>query len=281
MVIGAAAIDYASTRYNIQTSRKYTFLCEIGEGPVPVEWENATAVSVEVAQLERSGEAGAAYADCPPAASKAKNNADWNKSLTRWLKTNQVLTLQQSPTIKAVSKIGESESEFRIRLQQMGREQRDEQVEVLRRKYTTRLDTLQDRLRRAEQAIERQQAEARAAQLNTVASIGQSLLGAFLGRKATPAIRSAGSAIGRMSRESGDVGRAEDNADALRQQIQAIESELQTEIDRIGAAFDAQNESLEEVTITPKATDIAIQFVGLAWAPYTRDAQGRLSPAWE
>jgi len=59
----------------------------------------------------------------------------------------------------------------------------------------------------------------------------------------------------------------------------APEAELQREVDTIDSGFDALSEPLEQVTIAPKSADIHILFVGLAWAPHTRDAQGRLAAA--
>ena len=280
MAIGAASIDYASTRYGIQQSRKFMAMSEINDGPVEVDWEQATLITLDASALDQRADAQAAYAELPAAASKPKNYAEWNKAFARWLRTSQPLTLLQSPALKVTSKPDEDEAAFRIRLQQIAREDRDTQVEAMRRKYATRMDALQDRVRRAEQAIEREQAQARNAQINTLASVGQSILGAVFGRKSGVSLGRAGSSIGKLTRESGDVGRAEENADALREQLQKLEAELQDEITRIESGYDAQTEKLEEVALAPKTTDVAIQFVALGWAPYTRDEQGRLSPAW-
>lgn len=280
MAIGAASVDYASTRYGIQQTRKFMALSEINDGPVELDWEQATLINLDAADLDKKADAEAAYAELPAAASKAKNYAEWEKAYARWLRNSQALTLLQSPTFKVTSKPDEDEAAFRIRLQQIAREDRDEKVEAMRRKYASRMDTLQDRVRRAEQAIEREQAQARNAQINTLASVGQSILGAVFGRKSGVSLGRAGSSIGKLTRESGDVGRAEENADALREQLQKLEAELQDEIKRIESGYDAQTEKLEEIALAPKTTDVAVQFVALGWAPYTRDENGRLAPAW-
>jgi hypothetical protein len=280
MIIGLALVDFVNARYAVQVSRKRMLMVELSDGPVAVDWAQANELAFEAGRLARSGDAEATYSDVPAAGARAKNYAEWDKDLARWLRTNEALTLLQSARFKAVSKPDESERDFRIRLQQLGREQRDEQIEALRKKYASRIDALQDKLRRAEQQVEKEQAQAREAQFNTVAAVGQTLLGLFVGRKARGVSR-AGSSIGRMTRESGDVGRAEENLATLQQQLQELEAELQQEIEQIEQGFDAQAEPLEQLAITPKATDIAVQFVGLVWAPHVRDADGRMQPAWE
>ena len=128
----------------------------------------------------------------------------WNRDFAGWLFRTQKVDLLKSPSTKEVSKPGESERDFRVRLQQSGREARDKQSDSLRRKYAPKIAALQDRIRRAGQMVERQQAESRSSQMQAAISVGASILGAFLGRKtisaanigrATTAIRGAGRAI--------------------------------------------------------------------------------------
>src|SRR6185436_17873302 len=97
----------------------------------------------------------------PAIAGKAKSYADWNKDFGGWLFRTQKVDLLKSPATKEVSTPDESERDFRLRLQQSGREQRDKGAESLRQKYAPKIATLQNRLRRAEQQREKQQTEAR------------------------------------------------------------------------------------------------------------------------
>jgi hypothetical protein len=59
-----------------------------------------------------------------------------------------------------------------------------------------------------------------------------------------------------------------------------LEAELQVELDRLDVALDPATAPLETVELAPKSGDITVHFVGLAWAPYRRDAQGLRQPAW-
>jgi hypothetical protein len=47
------------------------------------------------------------------------------------------------------------------------------------------------------------------------------------------------------------------------------------------AKIDTQNEQLETVSIKPKKTNISVQIVTLAWAPFWRDDSGEATPAWQ
>jgi len=86
-------------------------------------------------------------------------------------------------------------------------------VGKIRRKYDSKFNTLQNRLLRAEQAIAREQEQAKSQKMKTVISFGTALLGSLLGRKKVSAssARSFGTAMksaSRMQKESMDVKRA-------------------------------------------------------------------------
>ncbi len=112
---------------------------------------------------------------------------------------------------------------FRIRLQQSAREQRDEMVGQLRDKYASKIAVLQERLRRAQQAVDKQAEQAKQAKLQTAISFGSTLLSAFTGRKVSSStISRASSAFRGVSRsmdESKDVARAGDTVAAIQQQL--------------------------------------------------------------
>jgi len=64
----------------------------------------------------------------------------------------QKLELFHCPSLDQLSKPGESERDFRIRLQQAAREARDRQADELKKKYAPKLAALGERKRKAEQA---------------------------------------------------------------------------------------------------------------------------------
>lgn len=53
----------------------------------------------------------------------------------------------------------------------------------LRQKYATAFARLDERVRRAKMTLEEQEAQAKSQQYQTAASLGETILGSFLGRK--------------------------------------------------------------------------------------------------
>lgn len=285
MVLGNTQVRFSGSKAGIDVTEERVLLTPFSEGPVAVSWDDAMDVGIPVADLETSPSPGGQFVALPSAASQAKNYLAWTKDLEAWLYRNQKIDLLKSPATNEVSKPGESERDFRVRLQQAARELRDQESERLRQKYAPKIAALQDRIRRATQMVERQQAESRQSQLQTAVSVGATLLGAFLGRKAvslstigkaTTAIRGAGRAM----KESKDVAHAEENVAALQQQLADLEAQFKAEADALAMATDPLSEALTTVSVKPTKSDIVVKLVALAWIPQWRDAQGGLTPAW-
>jgi hypothetical protein len=279
-IIAAADVTLSSSKFGIQETRRTLRLGAINDGPVPLDWAEAQAVDLTTDDLEREGLEPAQYADLPGPAARAKSYDEWEKLLARWLRTGETMTLLESPTLKAISKPGESERDFRIRLQQLAREARDEQLATLRKRYQPKIAQLEERLRKAEDALAREQAEASQQKWDIAASVGGSLLGALFGRKRGVSTSRIGSSVGRLQRGSQDVNRAEESVVTVQNQLVELENELQAEITHVENSFDALAEQLSEVVITPKAGDVVVHFVALAWVPYLRDEQGMVEPLW-
>ena len=286
MLLGGAQVRFSDGKASVDVTQDVAMLAPITDGAVPVDWDHAAKVALALSDLEQVPTEGAQFAALPAAASKAKSYETWNKDFSGWLFRNQKVDLLRSPGTKEVSRPGESERDFRIRLQQSGREARDKQSDSLRQKYAPKIAALHDRIRRAGQMVERQQAEFRSSQMQAAISVGASILGAFLGRKtisatnigrATTAIRGAGRAI----KESQDVGQAEENVSALQQQLADLEVQFKTETDALAASTDPLNEKLETISLKPTKTNIAVKLVALAWTPHWRDGKGVLTPAWQ
>jgi hypothetical protein len=285
MLLGASQVRVSDSKAGVDLTQDVTVLAPISDGAVAVDWDHAAEVAVALADLESSPAEGAQFGSVPSTASKAKSYEAWSKDLSNWLFRTQKVDLLKSPSTKEISKPGESERDFRVRLQQVGREQRDKQSEGLRQKYAPKIASLQDRIRRAEQMVERQQVESRSSQVQAAISVGATILGAFLGRKAisatnigkaTTAIRSAG----RVMKESQEVGQAQENVAVLRQQLADLEAQFKVEADAFAATTDPLNEQLEAISLKPTKANIAVKLVALAWTPHWQDAKGTMSSAW-
>ena len=284
-VAGFAEVHYSSATHKVSETQALALAAEIGDGPVPVDWDDAEVLTLDAGDLNGKPLAGATFADLPKAATTGKAYTKWQKDLLKHVRQDRPLKLYKCKSPKLTSGALESEGDFRARLSQLAREERDLQAEKLRKKYASKLKTLQDRLRRAEQAIQKETEQAQQKRMETFVNVGSALLGAALGRKVmsrTNASKtsSALKSVGRMQKEQMDIGRAKETAEAVSEQIAELEAELEQEIATLESATDPTTLGLEEVLVKAKSSDITLDAFALVWLPYRKDAQGRVSADW-
>jgi hypothetical protein len=285
MLLGSSTVRFVDAKAGIDVTQEGIFLTPVTGEAIPVNWPNATEANVAVTDLEKSPQEGAQYAEMPGVAGKAKSYEGWSRDFATWLYGSRKLELLKRPGSKELSRPGETERDFRIRLQEAAREQRDQWAEQLRKKYAPKTAALEERLRRAQQAVAREKEQVTQQGLQTAISVGATLLGAFLGRKAVGATNigratTAARGVGRVLKERQDIGRAEETVEGIQQQIRDLEAEFTSEMAALETKTDPLTERLEIVAVKPKKTDIAVRLVALAWAPQWQDPQGKRIPAW-
>jgi len=284
-VLGSLNLHYTSAKQGIDLSRRLAFAAPLAEGPVPLDWDQAVSLAVDPSELSPKPAAGALFAELPAEGKKPRAYDAWRKDLARWVRQNCALRLQRSQRFGLTARPEESGAEFMARLTQTGREQRDLEVEKLRRRYADKFTALKDRLMRAEQAVMREQEQLSAKKVETAISFGTAILGAFLGRKALSStsagrLGTAAKSAGRLRKESMDTARAQESAEAVKARMAELDQALQADIDKLETAFDPAAEKLQEIVVAPTPAGITQEFFGLVWLPYRRDAQGKALPAW-
>ena len=226
---------FTDAKKNVDETRDVVVVTPITDAAVAVDWTAAAEADFALDDLAKEPAADAAFADLPRAAQQAKNYADWTKSFGAWLAREQALELVRSPSLDVVSKPNESDRDFRVRLQQAAREARDARVAALRQKYAPKLQALQERLRRAEQAKAREQEQVTSSRMQAGISLATTVIGAMFGRKALSAstlgrATTAARGVGRSMKESQDVARAGETVAAVQAQIQELEASLNADI---------------------------------------------------
>lgn len=277
-----ARVHFSDAKRKFAETRNFAYAVEISEGPLPVDWENAFGIDVDPAGLSQ-GIPSPVMSEVASPGLDPKAYVRWGKDFLKWLPQNAMMTLMTCPSLKEVARPGESPSDFAARIALMKRELRDAEVEKIRRKYASKLTTLQNRLMRAEQAIEREAEQAKHKKMETAISFGTAIASALLGRKvntySASRVGTAVSKAARLQKESGDVARARETAGAVRQEIADLDARLEEEINAITTVGSPETEIQEEF-IRPKASGMNLILLGLLWLPYSRDAQGGIAPLW-
>jgi len=282
-ILGQARLHYVDKKAAVDAWQSMALLAPVDGASA--QWGEASELPADAGTRLGNGPAeGASFEESPAAVTNAGAWAEWKKSLATALYQSRPLKLFRCDALDAVSTPGESLAEFKARLSHSGREQRDADVEALRKRWAPKLQTLQNAVQRAQKALADQQSQASGQTLDTVVTVGTTLLGAFLGRKtlsvtnlnrARTALRSGS----RTVKERQDVGSAQQQLEGARKQLADAEAEFQEETEKLDVSATPDALAVVEFTVPPRKSDIAVGNLLLAWTPWRAGSDGVPAPA--
>ncbi len=282
-LLGLAKVRFTKTSAGIDTWDDVSMLAAVDDDLAFDPWDQGELSHDGPPELEKTPQDGAFFSSMPADLAKPKKYSSLATALKEFLYRTHRLTVWKSKSRKETSQPGETEGDFRARLAQILREERDLDVEKLRQKFAPKATALHEQLRKAEQRKAKEADQAKSQTMGTMLSIGTSLLSAFLGKKtmsvgnvsrAATAARSAT----KLAREKADIGYAEENIEATQQRLRDLDAEFKAEVEKIQQTLNADAIPLEEITLQPKKTDINVSTVALAWTPWSVDASGNAAP---
>ncbi len=276
-ILARAIVRYSLASAGIEEHREVISLAPAPTSLGESAWDGARQLAEppEIEPAPRSG----SFAPLPPVLAGPRGYATLATALKNSLARTSRLTAWRAPAINEVSRPGESEGDFRIRISQRVREWRDAELEKVRSRQAGKLATVTDRIERARQKVERERAEAKNQSLQTYVSIGSAVLGAVLGRKkissttigkAATSMRSAS----RATRQQADVAHAEESLLALEEKRRQLEEEVDRELERIRLESAPERIPLEALDIPARKTDTTVEEVVLAWVPRAERPSG-------
>jgi len=275
---------FASARLHFVSAREKIDLWEDCTLLVPAvtdhgdAWAEAECTRGKPSPLDIEPAPNPSYEPLPPDAVKAASMKHFLTRAASWLYQEQTLSVWYCQKPRASSDPGEERGSFAERLLQIDRENRDLQVEKLRESFEKRFMTVQDRVRRAEQKLEREKSQYSHQRTQTAVSVGATIMGALLGGRigtgsvgrATTAVRGAT----RASRERQDIASAERELEVQRERLAELEKEFNEKLGLMEEPLRAEELVLEEKLVRPRKSDTHIHRSGLLWVPVVRNADG-------
>jgi len=165
-VLRAAKIYISEPKYDLDGNHRAADVTKIGAGTKEIDW--STAVKLPPTVLKHSHDTPnepCRFAELPGIALVERNFDEWGDDFVDKIYREGAFDVLKSPSVGMYSRPGESERDFRVRLIEDAREERDRRVDALREKYGSRLERLEDQLERAEEDLDEQKAQASSAKM--------------------------------------------------------------------------------------------------------------------
>jgi hypothetical protein len=261
-LMATVTLHYVRASHGLDRWEERVIVAPLSDGS---PWESAELLDPEDVELHREAPEGARFI-VPPAGSIGKSRfRSYPKQIRSHVYQDLPKRLWRCKPLKLESEADETKAEFAARVQLASREQRDAEVEKLRKRFATKVERTQERIRRAQGRLDRERSQYDQQKLQTGISMGATVLGAIFGRggigRATTTARSAG----RVARERDDVLRAEDEVRELEQTLRALEIEVEEEIRAVQTELESTPLEIEEIVVRPRKSDLEVANLKLAW----------------
>jgi hypothetical protein len=268
-VLGVGAVNFVDDKRNVREQQNVTMLVAPPSSAGLVRWDEASQLDLDHSELAGQPEEGAVFGETPAAINTAKKLATLSSDLADYLYRNLTYPLLYSPALKVYSEPGEDERAFKIRLQQVAREQRDAEVDKLADKFEAKLNSLTEKLRREEVELQKDQSAYDARKQQEMLSAGGSLLNLFGGRrkKLTSALGSASQKRQMTERAKLEVQESHETIAQLNQEIADLQSELASVSQTAAERWDQALSQIEPYAVRPRKSDVDVQRLAVAWTP--------------
>jgi hypothetical protein len=267
-LLGMGSVHFVKNTKAVQVEEEEAFslLAQPPRSIGTVRWEQAEALQLATRDLLDRPESESYFDVMPDTINESKDLTAIRGELEDHLYRSRSLTLRYNPATKLYSQPGEDDREFSLRVNQAARELRDDDVDELEERYERKIKTLEDRLRSARVALEKQEANARLRKQDALLSAGETVLSLFSGRRRS--ISAAARKVSSISTSKASIDAAEEKVEVLEDDIEELKQDLKLETSEIVERWEGMLEEYEDLVIKPRRTDIEVTLFALTWVPH-------------
>ena len=270
-IFGSGTVHFFDRKESIDKQIEKNLIIENLDQTSFLDWKNAKATKVGNTDLlnnkNQVSDKEAFFDLIPELANSLTELKNLNKDLKDFLYYSSVLKLKMNDDLDVIQHPEESERDFKIRLLQRSREERDAEVDKLKGKYAKKLDKLQTKLSKLEFDLSDDEADYNARKREEFVGAGESVLSIFMGSRRTSRATTIARRRRMTSKAKRKVDETKEDIVRTKEDIMELEEELKTAIEKIVKKYEKVADDLSLKEVKPRKTDVKVNLVALAWKP--------------
>lgn len=266
-LLAMGTVHLIHEKMGLRHTEQVVRLLEPPSPPASPNWEEG-AVGLSSTELAHRPPQGGEYGALPAFMAQAAQYARWSRQFADFLYYTACLNIWYNPTLKLYGRPGESQRDFRLRCEEAARAGRDAEAAKARARYDREMARIQEKLRREQQELAQDQVELEARKREELLSYGESALNLLTRRRPSYMISHVSRKHRLTEQAEADVRESEETIRALQQQLEELAAQWEEEAEAITDRWAATVDDIESVEITPRRSDVVVDYCGLAWAPF-------------
>jgi len=250
-----------------------------------LRWNEAVEPGLGPDDLRRDPEEDVRFPRTLPQGCNSEMIKDAKKALEEHLYGEMRLEILYCPALRLYGMAEETERDFKSRAFQIARERRDEEVDTLRDRMERAVDRIENKINREQRELNEDVASYEARKREEIISAGETIVGllGIFGRKRSTGLSTAARKRRMTSTALSDVRESEAEIERLEEELEELKEEMEEKVGDISIRWESVVDEVETYAVKPRRTDVQIDLVTLAWAPYwvTAGRWNNVIPAWE
>ena len=272
-IFGLGDVNFIDKRRNIKERAEKKLLLHLSEHTMTPDWGEAEELEIGLKQLRRMPEKteevhGPFFPPVTETVINEKKIRSLSRQLEDWLYYNERKSIAVHDELNLFQHPDEPMREFMIRLSQAAREKRDEETDALEKKFEAKIERLEKKLRKEERELAEDEMEHENRKRQELFSIGETVLGFFMGRRSTGRIGTALNKRRMTAKAKADIEESHEEIEELQDEINELEEELEAEAEKISSKWENISETVGNEELAPRRTDVTVHSVGIAWLPF-------------
>lgn len=260
----SAKIRYANKDFDIT---KDINLCLNLDDVDEINWEEASQ-NLQIS-TQKEPDIKLEFGEIPNFILNKKDFKDEIRKLKDFLYRDVKLEIYEAIGLK--SNPNENLESFKLKIRDKCNEILEVETTKFQEKFQKEKAKIEEKLRRAEIRLEKEKSDLKSKGLETVLSIGSSILGAFFGggklltKTNTSKIASTARNANRVLNEKKDVANAEESLEILQNELEEFLAKSENEMSQIKSKYSFENIEIKITQISAKKSDIFDEKVELLW----------------
>lgn len=266
-LLAAAHVRFLDRRYGVDSEIPRMVLVDSLDSRGVVRWENFPYQGVGLDKLEYEASPQARFEALPASLGNARLLNSLQTDFKDWVYRTTSISARANQALKVYAGPDVSAADFRKACSDTARENRDRDTARQTAAIDRQINTLSDRLAREQRELAQDQVkydQRKWEERGNLAEIGASVLG--LGRKKSLTTQLTKNRLTQQAKAE-----IEESEDAIKQyeaQLAELRRRREAVIKEIHENWASVINQVSEIPLTPKKTDIFIDYFGVAWKPF-------------
>ena len=260
-IAAKGTVHFYKQRRGIDEQRDFEQYITVEEKANSIKWEERIEEVLHFPKFPQTRPSKANFYPLAPIIAEDKSLKRTIKALKEYMYHHETLTLFKCKSPKLESKVEESESDFRVRVQDVLAQKKEEEIIKLQERYAKKEKVLLTRLSRAEERVEKEEGDAD----DSMIEAGISILGALFGSRSPTKINRAIKKGSNVLKERRDMSHAQKRMDTINEAIETLEYELEDKVDILNEKFKIENCTIEKASLRARKVDINVDICAIVW----------------